>query len=382
MAFERPDNSGLTEIQGLDGTTLRVIAVDASGRIIMLPYGVLTVDGTVDVVQVDSTREVQGIDGAVLRTLVVDGAGRLIMVPRGASGYYMNVDLNGYLSSVMKGLDGVTLRTIAVDASGNIIGILKGDYAGALKTLAVDGSGRMLAVLTDPEDIFGNAHQMGAAELAVRLGSIDSHDRRGQVIFMDDFECGHLNKWRRVTNGTLSAVSLSTIHCRNGAFSMYMYAGAANGSYSLVQHTMPQPTLKKVGFEAWYNFLNVNHNAYLDHTLYLYKGAVVVTFTIRYNANTKQVAYLDDGGAPQVFAINLDMEDPYHSHGFKLVVDLLAEKYVRCIINQIEYDLSTFAAQVSGNATKPCLVANVLNHDVTEEQGIWVDDVIITQNEV
>lgn len=40
------------------------------------------------------------------------------------------------------------------------------------------------------------------AELAARLGSPVLFDRRGTVIFMDDFNCG-VNHWDTVTKGNL-----------------------------------------------------------------------------------------------------------------------------------------------------------------------------------
>src|SRR4030042_5635333 len=129
---------------------------------------------------------IRGQYGAELKVVAVDSAGRIIMVPIGSSGNYMSVDAQGFLSSIMKGINGSTLRTIAVDGSGNILGLLQGWFEGAVKTLAVDAQGRMLAVLTDPEDVFGNPHYMGAAGLAVRLGSIVNFDRLGQVILLDE----------------------------------------------------------------------------------------------------------------------------------------------------------------------------------------------------
>ena len=44
-------------------------------------------------------------------------------------------------------------------------------------------------------------------ELAARLGSIVSHDRRGDVIWLDGFEDG-LDKWQPTTSGSGAAVDL------------------------------------------------------------------------------------------------------------------------------------------------------------------------------
>jgi hypothetical protein len=336
MAGERPDYNQLAAIQGLEGTTLRVVAVDASGQI--------------------------------------------IMVPRGQAGNYMSVDASGYLSSIMKGIDGVTLRTIAVDAAGNILGLLQGDYMGAVKTLAVDAQGRMLAVLTDPEDVFGNPHYMGAAELAVRLGAIMSHERRGQVIWFDDFESGHLNKWYQATVGANSTIGLSTAYCRNGAFSARLYAGASNGDFAEIDHFLPYPTLSKVGLESWIS-LPGSGNAYVYTGFYLYDGTNIHYFCIRYNPSTENVDVCDSDEAWQTFASGIELVGDHAFFIIKLVIDLVTNVYVRCLINEEVYDLSAYAASVSENAEKPSMVVRYKAYDVANAINLYVDDVIVTQNE-
>jgi hypothetical protein len=378
MAGERPDYNKLSAIQGLDGTTLRVVAVDASGRIIMLPYGVLDVIGTVDVNQIDSTRTVQGIDGAVLRTLVVDASGRLIMVPIGASGNYMSVDANGYLSSVMKGIEGANLRTIAVDASGNIIGILKGDYMGAVKTLAVDAQGRMLAVLTDPEDVFGNPHYMGSAELAARLGSIDTFDRRGQVIFMDDFESGTLGRWTDVSFGPNSKISLSTAYANRGAFSAKFVCGEAVNDTATMLHYMCYPVLGKIGLEAAVEWHGAESFRFCWQQM-LYTGAKLYYAFVRLDINAETLSYLDSAGAWQVFASGIK---PY-AHMFrnsKLVVDFLAEKFVRFTLDATEYDLSAYGLRYIVSAAAPGYVLGLAHsrYDGAVTDTIYIDDIIVT----
>ena len=72
-------------------------------------------------------------------------------------------------------------------------------------------------------------------ELAVRLGSPISHDRRGDVIWWDDFECT-LNKWQTVANGAGSSVALSDARARNGRYSALLISGSA-----VVDFPLPGP---------------------------------------------------------------------------------------------------------------------------------------------
>ena len=140
-------DDSIRQMQGIEGENLRTLAVDVAGRIIMVPYGTTTVDGTLAVNQNSAIRTVQGIEGENIRTIAVDNAGRMIAIIRGAAGHNVLVDANGYLTSVMKGLDGETLRSMLVDSEGRMEALMKGMYDETLKTIATDEDGRMLSVI-------------------------------------------------------------------------------------------------------------------------------------------------------------------------------------------------------------------------------------------
>jgi len=125
MATGFPDWLRAMALLGKHGDDYVVLAVDENGQLYALVKG--------------------EDDTGTLHTLAVDDEGQLLIVPRGESGYYMNVDANGYLTTVMKGLEGATLRTITVDESGNLVAVMKGLEGANLRTIAVDAGGRMIA---------------------------------------------------------------------------------------------------------------------------------------------------------------------------------------------------------------------------------------------
>ena len=367
-------------IKGTDGTTLRTIAVDASGRIIMVPYGVTAISGTATVTQAEKDREVQGKDGVTLRTLAVDASGQLIMVPRGSTGNYMSVDAAGFLTTVMKGVDGVTLRTVAVDSTGKILGVLQGDYAGSLKTLAVDAQGRMQAVLSDPEDVFGNPHYMGAAELAVRLGTIASFDRRGQVIFMDDFENGD-TPWFTHAVGASGEAYLSTSEVRSGRFSYRIRASGGAGTrqdidrYHSVLHLTKLAVEFSVSADAASNVIQLYWEIW--GTLKgIYAG-------LQIDVENGDLYYLNSAGGWTLLASDFLMfPDTSLFTSFKLVVDPNAQKYVRLLAADRTYDLSAIAAQAIGASPQPYTLIHLGQlGKAAAITAIWIDDVILTQNE-
>ena len=72
----------------------------------MIPYGDLDITSLPNVVQDDPTRTIQGADGVTLHTIAVDAQGRLIMLPYGWDGTAyrkLRVDEEGRMVAVMKG---------------------------------------------------------------------------------------------------------------------------------------------------------------------------------------------------------------------------------------------------------------------------------------
>jgi len=335
MAGERPDYNQLAAIQGLEGATLRVVAVDASGQI--------------------------------------------IMVPRGQAGNYMSVDASGYLSSIMKGIDGVTLRTIAVDAAGNILGLLQGDYMGAVKTLAVDAQGRMLAVLTDPEDVFGNPHYMGAAELAVRLGSIVNGDRLGNVLLMEDFESG-IQKWAREAS-VGSTVRHSTLTAHNGAFSCELYADNVAGHYAYINRgiTYP-PSLTCLGVEMAF----APQAGMMDVHLWLnvYDGTTQHAVGMKYETQAKTLYYRNAAlGWTLIATQPVSVGNIWIWNRLKFVIGLTTGNYVRAQLNSVEYDLSAVPMHAAASVTYPVISLTARSERNAMAANLYVDDIILTQEE-
>jgi hypothetical protein len=218
---------------------------------------------------------IKGSDAGTHRTVAVDPAGNLL--------------------TLIKGQFGGAPVTIAVDAGGNILGVLQGDYAGSLKTLAVDDKGRMLAVLTDPEDVFGNPHYMGAAELAARLGSPYRMTRTGQVIFMDPGGV-NLGQYTVVKVGAAADV----IHCASNSplepLCYRLQPGAVDGDYCQLLKKLPRASSTgKVGVE-----LSITIETDLDSivlSLASYAGAAYLNAQMKLDLITEHAYLLVTGGA-------------------------------------------------------------------------------------
>jgi len=281
--------------------------------------------------------------------------------------------------SAIQGLDGATLRIIAVDGSGNILGLLQGDYMGAVKTLAVDAQGHMLAVLTDPEDVFGNPHYMGAAELAVRLGSIVNFDRQGQVIMMEDFESG-IQKWE-ADYSVGSSVGHSTLTALSGAFSCLLYVDNVAAHYASIQRGSPYPPhLTRLGAE--FSLALSGGTSDIELRLTIYTGAYLVTAALKYDCVAKKLYYLDSTLA----WVEIASQQIYWGiitlwNRVKLVIDLDVGKYVKVLLNDLEYDLSAITLRSTVSVLPAILACTIKCTRNNFNASLYVDDVVLTQGE-
>lgn len=266
---------------------------------------------------------IKGSDAGTHRTVAVDPAGNLL--------------------TLIKGQFGGAPVTIAVDAGGNILGILQGDYAGSLKTLAVDDKGRMLAVLTDPEDVFGNPHYMGSAELAARLGSPNLLERRGQVVFMDPGGLD-VNQYLITTGGAASAAVESGAFGPLGALSYKLTAGPDEDDIVTMAKYLPVVTEGKYGIET-----TIALDKYVK---YFTLGLTIWGFTaskdgaIRIDVQNALVQYYDSsGGWTDLASLELYPESS-RPHMLKLVVDPSTGKYVRGRVDNQLYDMSALSLHI------------------------------------
>jgi hypothetical protein len=350
--------------------TVALIGVDSSGD----PHVVL-LDSAGNIVAV-----MKGDDSGTLRSIKVDSTGQMYTLIKGSGGENIAVDAAGNLSALMKGIEGATLRTVAVDASGNIVAVIKGDYAGTLKTLATDDDGRLLIVPYDPDDIWGEAIAMGNAELAACITVAHRFDRRGNVVFMDDFGTGYSN-WIGAFSGTGGANTVSAITSRSGSYSILLTTGKVAGGNASLSKYWPRSSTGRLGFEV--SFAPTTDNPTFRIDFRHYDGAKYHIFSVRYDYPNDKLQYLDDAAAWQDVATSLAFYPNRTSFNtIKVVCDLSDNTYERVMMNDAEYDLSGIDTKEVVSVTAPYLSLVVLaDGDASNNYLVYVDDVILTQNE-
>lgn len=217
-------------------------------------------------------------------------------------------------------------------------------------------------------------------ELAARLKSIVTYDRRGDVILADDFENGFAS-WAEAPVGDVSDAILSAVTNRMGGYSLKLIAGTADEDEIIVARGIQPLVAGKVGLEV--SFSKDTPYSYIYIEMYLYDGSKIWYVRIRYDSELHDLAYYNS--TPGWTDIDTDVrlyEDIKCFHTIKVVADFNTNKYVRVLVNQIEHDIST-ADLYSDDALdlKHLAFGVTLEKNGAGTATSYIDSVILTQNE-
>jgi hypothetical protein len=225
-------------------------------------------------------------------------------------------------------------------------------------------------------------------ELAVRLGSIDSFDRRGNVLWFDDFENG-LNKWHSTSPHT-GKTELRTTTARNGALSLYMETYPSSEATRSITRYLPYPVLSRVGLECSFAALgdlgaDTAGNGRVIQEIRFFDGSKCYTFSSYYHGGDRYEIVIVDKDAGDVV---LRTKRFFHDGGyttfdtFKLVADLPNKKYARLLVDDDVFSLGEYQPQEISDSSAPHLEIWILLTTYRNFPAwIYVDDVIVTQNE-
>lgn len=218
------------------------------------------------------------------------------------------------------------------------------------------------------------------AELAVRLGSIVSFDRRGDVMLLDDFEDG-INKSYPSGLGPEGTYTQDDDRPKNGKYSCKLIAGLGAPLAVGLKYKLSYPNLSSFGFEV--SWLILNEFDYMTFDVILYDGSYNHYGYVWYDRANKIWEYQDANGDSQTIVADWDLllvSPPYHT--LKLVVDMENDQYRRLIIDDNTYLVAGEGIKVTEDDTKAHIACHVVLHGRSgEEDYVNIDDVIITQNE-
>jgi len=219
------------------------------------------------------------------------------------------------------------------------------------------------------------------AELAVRLGSIVSFHRFGDVIFQDDFSRG-LSAWEPLDDGVGSAVLISDSTSMSAGLSVLLSTGAGGNPWAEIYHVEMAPVLGKIGFQmGWRAYEQVD---YFEWRITHYDGLKSHKFAVSYNFTTKQLFYLDNEEEWQAIPNSvLGYVSSEFFHVGKLIVDLETERYVRFYFDNESYLLEDLEPFSDTAIISPYLTVTVYVDGIAASaRKTYVDNAILTQNEL
>ena len=219
------------------------------------------------------------------------------------------------------------------------------------------------------------------AELAVRLGSIDTFDRRGNVVWMDDFE-GIGQKWRYSYSFAVGTTTLSATRCYRGSTSMKQVTNTNIDDYAEIWKILPNPSNSSLGIEA--TLYQDDSSGYYVMYLLGYTGTTYYSAAVKWDWATHNVYYQDDTpGWVLLDSVPFKNWVDEYWLPIKIVLDWSTFRYKRIIVGENEYDMSAFDLYHAASVQRASIQIRIGQHTAAAAAKTgYVDNVILTQNEV
>lgn len=228
------------------------------------------------------------------------------------------------------------------------------------------------------QTVFSLPIDMG--ELAVRLGSIVSYDRRGDVVMLEDFGNG-LSFWEDIGGGTDWQLEHSAARARSAPYSVKATSGKTSPFQAGVMTKVPTPVSGLLGLEAHYHTEAAQLSWRIQFTHY--DGTTAKVFGAKYDHPNTQLEYLNSANVWTAFDTDVELwlAKPLF-HAMKLVADPESGKYERLLVDNETYLLRDYSCYEIPSARSPhtSLVIDV-EGDTDATYTAYLDDIIFTQNE-
>lgn len=232
----------------------------------------------------------------------------------------------------------------------------------------------------DPVDVWGKEHTIGNAELAARLGSPMIWDKRGNLLWYEGFETA-LTEFENA-GGTTNRTSA---YKYSGEFSLLITTAATASSLAGITTVFAHPPLlKRIGFETVFTKHDDHEYIYID--ISVYDGTTAHYPSFRIDVQNEKLQYYASGTTWTDFATGVTLEDKYGTvllwHHLKIVFDVSTGKYVRCILNNTEYDISSYSFHTAADARSPYTrIQAYTSPSINSALTSYFDHFMLTSNE-
>lgn len=229
-----------------------------------------------------------------------------------------------------------------------------------------------------PKSVGAGVSDMG--EVAARLGSIVTYDKRGDVVDFDNFEEPVL-RWSAETWGVGSVTVLDDTFPKSGSQSVKLSPANLPAAFARISKGVALLGSKKLGLEISFCYLQSNN--YLQLTMERQTATTLQTASLKLDVAALTIELIDQtGGWVVLTAIaGLEAED-FLFHTIKLVVDFDNEVYMRVLLDDQEYDASAVRISSVPNIADTVILVQVESDiNALTSEDCWIDDFVLTQAE-
>lgn len=182
-------------------------------------------------------------------------------------------------------------------------------------------------------------------ELAARMNSIVTYDRRGEVLFMDDFSQG-IGTYQKLGSGGVGDFILSTANPLWHGFHGRLVTDTANNANEEFFKQFSSSEIGRIGFET--SISMTADTSEVDLKIFQYDGLVQKQFKLIIDNKNNLMQVLNEAGnAVTVIALPWFNSVAGTYRYIKLVCDFDTMKYVRVQIDKFEYDLKDYTGFTS-----------------------------------
>ena len=227
------------------------------------------------------------------------------------------------------------------------------------------------------ERVYGNIDN---AEISARNNLNNMFDRRGNVVWFDDFEHAGAIKWNQaiLTTGT---IALTTARSWMGNQSLLLTTTAVVNNYCYIAKTFSLPANHTLGAEIMFFIESGKPDILMN--FYGYNGTNVLASAFLYDYNADTLSYYNGAGGWTTLTV-VDSSDFTEEHWIpmKMVVDWTNGYYVRLLFAGTEYAIPTQAINTTPNVTPQRISARItVRANTAAVCKVYLDNFILTQNE-
>lgn len=228
------------------------------------------------------------------------------------------------------------------------------------------------------KEVTASISDMG--EVAARLGSIVTFDKRGDVVDFDNFEEPVL-RWRIDFDVAAGLAFHRTVNSLSGSQSLWLQTAAAAAAGERIISGINILGSRKLGMEFSFSNLSLNVNLYC--WIRYYNGTNEYTATFRLNPTSLELDIQDHvTGWENIYTFPSLVAAQFAWYTIKLVADFRTGKYKRLLMANQDRDISAYTIPVAGLGIAPQIGREI--GLVTRDGAIgsvYIDNFVFTMEE-